>query len=85
MTADLKDNSPSVRSRMEYLTELLNRASEAYYARDTEIMSNLEYDALYDELRALEEKTGLKWRAEKPFLSMSIYDLRQALRDMRGK
>ena len=59
MTADLKDNSPSVRSRMEYLTELLNRASEAYYARDTEIMSNLEYDALYDELRALEEKTGL--------------------------
>ncbi|MBR3186785.1 MAG: NAD-dependent DNA ligase LigA [Lachnospiraceae bacterium] len=44
---------------MEYLTDLLNRASEAYYARDTEIMSNLEYDALYDELRALEEETGV--------------------------
>ena len=44
---------------MEYLTDLLNRASEAYYARDTEIMSNLEYDTLYDELRALEEETGL--------------------------
>jgi len=33
----------------------------------------------------MEEKTGLKWRAEKAFLSMSIYDLRQAWRDMRGK
>ena len=33
----------------------------------------------------MEDKTNLKWRAEKPFLSMSIYDLRQALRDMRGK
>ena len=33
----------------------------------------------------MEDKTGLKWRAEKPFLSMSIYDLRQALKDMRGK
>ncbi len=33
----------------------------------------------------LEERTGLKWRAEKAFLSMSIYDLRQAFKDMRGK
>ncbi len=33
----------------------------------------------------LEEKTGLTWRAEKSFLSMSIYDMRQALRDMRRK
>ena len=49
---------PEKRDRMEYLTDLLNRASEAYYARDTEIMSNREYDALYDELRALEEETG---------------------------
>ena len=46
------------RSRMEELAALLNRASEAYYARNTEIMSNLEYDRLYDELRALEEETG---------------------------
>ena len=50
--------TPEKRSRMEYLTELLNRASEAYYARDTEIMSNREYDGLYDELQALEEETG---------------------------
>ena len=33
----------------------------------------------------MEEKTGLKWRAEKSFLSMSIYDIRQTLKDMRGK
>ena len=33
----------------------------------------------------MEDKTGLKWREEKPFLNMSIYDLRQALKDMRGK
>ena len=33
----------------------------------------------------MEEKTGLKWRAEKSFLSMSIYDMRQAFRDMRNR
>ena len=35
--------------------------------------------------KLLEEKTGLRWRAEKSFLSMSIYDIRRAFRDMRGK
>ena len=44
--------------RMKELIEILNRASEAYYAKDTEIMSNLEYDKLYDELTALEKSTG---------------------------
>ena len=33
----------------------------------------------------MEEKTGLSWRAEKSFLSMSIYDLRRAWKDMRSK
>ncbi len=47
------------RERMRELTELLNRASEAYYAKDEEIMSNLEYDRLYDELAALERETGV--------------------------
>ena len=41
------------RSRMEYLAQILREASKAYYAKDTEIMSNLEYDALYDELAAI--------------------------------
>jgi len=44
--------------RMKELIEVLNKASKAYYAEDTEIMSNVEYDALYDELLALEEETG---------------------------
>ena len=46
-------------ARMKELTQLLNRASEAYYNKDTEIMSNLEYDRLYDELAALEKRTGI--------------------------
>ena len=44
--------------RMKELIEVLNKASKAYYAEDIEIMSNAEYDALYDELLMLEEKTG---------------------------
>ena len=44
--------------RMKELISLLNAASKAYYAEDKEIMSNYEYDKLYDELVALEEKTG---------------------------
>ena len=45
-------------SRIKELTELLNKASKAYYADAEEIMSNFEYDKLYDELVALEEETG---------------------------
>ena len=45
--------------RMKELIGILNQASYAYYAKDTEIMSNYEYDALYDELVALEEETGM--------------------------
>ncbi len=47
---------------MEHMKELvstLNCAAEAYYAQDTEIMSNYEYDKLYDELVSLEEQTGV--------------------------
>lgn len=43
--------------RMKELISLLNEASEAYYAKDSEIMSNYEYDRLYDELLRLEEET----------------------------
>ena len=45
--------------RIKYLVETLNKASKAYYAQDREIMSNFEYDKLYDELTALEEETGV--------------------------
>lgn len=39
--------------------ELLNRAAKAYYQDAEEIMSNFEYDKLYDELAALEAETGI--------------------------
>lgn len=45
--------------RIKYLVDTLNLASRAYYAEDREIMSNLEYDALYDELQKLESETGV--------------------------
>ncbi|MCR5232983.1 MAG: NAD-dependent DNA ligase LigA [Lachnospiraceae bacterium] len=43
---------------MKELIDLLTKASKAYYAEDREIMSNYEYDKLYDELQSLEETTG---------------------------
>lgn len=47
------------KKRLKELVALLNEASKAYYQKDTEIMSNLEYDKLYDELVSLEEETGI--------------------------
>ena len=44
--------------RMKELIIILQEASKAYYAEDREIMSNFEYDKLYDELVKLEEETG---------------------------
>lgn len=43
---------------MQELVELLNRARRAYEQEDTEIMSNYEYDRLYDELEGLERELG---------------------------
>ena len=45
-------------SRIKELVEILNKASKAYYAENVEIMSNFEYDKLYDELVSLEAETG---------------------------
>lgn len=44
--------------RMKELVKLLREAARAYYTEDREVMSNLEYDRLYDELEALEKETG---------------------------
>ena len=44
--------------RMRELVELLNKARRAYEQENTEIMSNFEYDRLYDELLSLEKETG---------------------------
>lgn len=45
-------------SRINELVELLNKARYAYEQENIEIMSNFEYDSLYDELKKLEEETG---------------------------
>lgn len=44
---------------MRELVDKLNAASEAYYAKDEELMSNLEYDRLYERLEQLEAETGI--------------------------
>ena len=48
------------KKRIEEINSLLMKASEAYYNEDREIMSNFEYDKLYDELKALEDEYGIK-------------------------
>lgn len=45
--------------RIKELVELLNKAGRAYYQEAEEIMSNFEYDELYDELLSLEKETGI--------------------------
>ncbi|WP_455504329.1 NAD-dependent DNA ligase LigA [Blautia sp.] len=44
--------------RMKELVEKLDQAAKAYYQEDREIMSNQEYDDLYDQLEQLEKETG---------------------------
>lgn len=49
-------------NQQEHMKELvgkLNEASRAYYQENREVMSNFEYDRLYDELEKLEEETGV--------------------------
>lgn len=47
------------KQRMKELIEILDKAAKAYYADSAEIMSNAEYDELYDELENLEKETGI--------------------------
>ena len=49
----------SKNERMLELVELLNKASRSYYQDAQEIMSNYEYDRLYDELQNLEKELGI--------------------------
>ncbi len=44
---------------MKELVQKLNEAAKAYYQEDREIMSNREYDALYDQLEKMEKETGI--------------------------
>ena len=54
-----RDSREKALSRMRELSGLLDRAARAYYQEAAEIMTNLEYDRLYDELEALEKETGI--------------------------
>lgn len=45
--------------RIKELVELLNKAGKAYYHENEEVMSNFDYDKLYDELKELESQTGM--------------------------
>ena len=47
------------KQRIRELVEKLNQASKAYYMDAEEIMPNIEYDAMYDELLELERRTGI--------------------------
>lgn len=55
----MADHQTEKKKRLKELTDLLNRAGKAYYQDAEEIMSNYEYDALYDELEALEKELGM--------------------------
>ena len=52
------DRQAAAIGRMKELAKTLDEASKAYYAENREIMSNYEYDRLYEELEALEKETG---------------------------
>ncbi len=54
----MSDKIEEKKRRQKELTEKLNEAAKAYYQEARELMSNYEYDALYDELAALEAETG---------------------------
>lgn len=52
-------NQDNKTNRMQELVELLNRAGKAYYQDAEEMMSDYQYDALYDELKELEQELGV--------------------------
>ena len=53
------ENMENIKAQMREKIEVLNKAAKAYYQDAEEIMSNFEYDRLYDELEALEKETGV--------------------------
>ena len=58
MVNSVKTASDDKMKHMRELVDLLNRARRAYEQDNKEIMSNFEYDRLYDELEALEKELG---------------------------
>ena len=52
-------NQDNKTNRMQELVELLNRAGKAYYQDAEEMMSDYQYETLYDELKELEQELGV--------------------------
>lgn len=72
-----KEKKQKAIDRMKELSVILQKASKAYYQEDREIMSNLEYDRLYDELIRLEKETQMVL-AGSPTISVgyeAVYEL----------
>ncbi len=70
--------------RMQELVEILNKASKAYYQDAAEIMSNFEYDKLYDELLALEQELGITM-ANSPTVNVGYEVLSQLPKERHEK
>lgn len=68
-------------NRIKELVQKLNEASKAYYQEDREIMSNYEYDKLYDELQKLEKETNIVY-GNSPTVSVG-YELLSSLEKER--
>ena len=74
-------------TRMKELVQKLNEAAKAYYQEDREIMSNREYDALYDVLTELPpctlllEHTGCLYDALGPYAEKLLGVFRDAARE----
>lgn len=69
--------------RMKELVTLLNQAGRAYYQEDREIMSNREYDALYDELAALEQESGITF-ANSPTIHVGYEVVSELVKEEHG-
>ncbi len=72
------------KKRMSELVELLNRARYAYEQENKEIMSNYEYDKLYDELQQLEEKLGVTF-ASSPTINVGYEVLSELPKERHEK
>lgn len=70
--------------RMLELVELLNHARRVYEQEDTEIMSNFEYDKLYDELLALEQELGTTL-ASSPTVNVGYEVLSELPKERHGR
>ena len=74
-------NVSMANNRMKELVEQLNKACKAYYVDATELMTNYEFDALYDELLDLEKELGVVL-PNSPTINVG-YDLQEHLDEDR--